>query len=203
MLVQREDFLSQLKLIDKQLAALAKEKKKTSRQIAQYRDRIEEGPKIENMFVDLRRDYNQANNTYQALLQKKLQAELAENLERTQKGEQFVILDPANLPQKPFEPNVRKIFSVGFMLALACGFGLAFLREYLDPTFWSSKDLESAVELPVLVSVPVVTTNQQRRWNMLKMAGAAGALVSMTSVLFYALLVLWKTHPTAFPFPIG
>ncbi len=203
MLVQREDFLSQLKLIDKQLAALAREKRKTSGQIPKYGQRIEDGPKIEQMFVDLRRDYKEASENYQSLLEKKLQSELAENLERTKKGEQFTILEPANLPHKPFKPDVTKVLSIGLMMALACGLGLAFLREYLDPTFWSSKDLESAVELPVLVSVPIVNTNKERRWNLVKKAGAAGALFSMASVLFYALFLLWKKDPTAFPFPIG
>ena len=203
MLVQREDFLSQLKLIDKQLATLAKEKKKTSRQIAQYRQRIEDAPKIEQMFVDLRRDYTEASENYQSLLEKRLQAQLAENLERAQKGEQFRVLDPAKLPEKPFKPDVRKILALGLMIALACGLGLAYVREYLDPSFWRSKDLESVVELPVLVSVPVVNTKRELRWNMLKKAGAAGALVSMASVLFYALFLLWKTDPTAFPSPMG
>ena len=197
------DLYTQLELIDKEIEKLRKDKEKTSKQIQKYRNRIEVGPKIENMFVDLRRDYNQAHGTYQSLLQKKLQAELAENLERTQKGEQLMILNPANLPQKPFKPDVFKILSMGFMLAIGCGFGLAFLREHLDPTFWSSRELESIVELPVLVSVPVVNTNSERRWNTLKRVGTAGALGSMISVLFYALFVLWKMDPTVFRFPLG
>ena len=201
--VGRTDLYTQLESIDMEIEKLRKDKEKTSNQIRKYRNRIEVGPKIENMFVDLRRDYNQANETYQSLLQKKLQAELAENLERTQKGEQLMILNPANLPEKPFKPDVSKILSMGFMLALACGSGLAFLREYLDPAFWSSKELESIIELPVLVSIPVVNTKKERRWNILKRAAAAGALVSMASVLFYALFLLWKMDPTAFPFPIG
>lgn len=203
MLVQRENLLTQLKLIDKDLGALAKKRKKISGQIARYRQRIEEGPKIELMFVDLRRGYREASENYQSLLQRKLQAKLAENLERTQKGEQFTVLDPANLPEKPFKPNVWRIFSMGFMLAVACGLGLAFLREYLDSAFWRSKDLESVAGLPVLVSIPVVNTERELRWKLLKRAGTVGALVSMASVLLYALFFLWKMDPRVFPFPVG
>ena len=89
------------------------------------------------------------------------------------------------------------------MMALACGLGLAYVREYLDPTFWSSKELESVVQLPVLISVPVVSTKRERRWNLFKKAWAVGALVSMASVLFYALFHLWKMDPGVFPFPLG
>jgi polysaccharide chain length determinant protein (PEP-CTERM system associated) len=198
MLVQREDFLSQLKLIDKELVTLAKEKKKIGRQIARYQQRIENGPKIEQMFVDLGRGYREASGSYQSLLEKKMQAELAENMERTQQAEQLRILDYARLPEKPIKPDVRKILALGFMMALACGLGLAYVREYLDPTFWRSKDLESVVQLPVLVSVPVVNTKPEGHWNLLKKAAAAGALVSMASVLIYTLFHLWKMETMVF-----
>ena len=203
MLVQRKDFLSQLKLIDKQLATLKKKKKKTRRQIAQYRKRVEEGPKIEQMLVDLRQDLRETSENYQALLEKRLQAQLPENLEMTPQGEQLRILAPATLPENPVKPNHRKILALGFLMAIACGFGLAFSREYLDPTFFSSNQLESIVKLPILVSIPIVNTKKEYQWNILKRAGAATALVSMVSVLFYALFILWKTVPATFRFPLG
>ncbi|HID30112.1 MAG TPA: hypothetical protein EYP19_08925, partial [Desulfobacterales bacterium] len=203
MLVQKDDFLSQLKLIDKQLAALAKEEKKTHSEIAQYRQRIEGGPKIEQMFLDLGQDYEEASESYQSVLEKRLQAQLSENLEKSQQGEPVRVLEHAKLPEKPFRPDSRRILTVGFMMALGCGFGLALFREYLDPTFWSSKELESIVDLPVLVSIPVVNTEKERHWNVAKRAAAAGAVFSMVSVLVYALFVLWKVDPTAFHFLVG
>jgi len=202
-LVQKEDFRYQLKLIDKQLASLATEKKKTHSEIAQYRQRIEEGPKIEQMFVALRQDYEKASESYQAVLEKRLQAQLSQNLEKSQQGEPFTVSEHAKLPEKPFKPNSIRILTVGFMMALACGFGFAFFREYLDPTFWSSKELAGIIDLPVLVSIPIVNTEKERHWNTAKRAAAACALFSMASVLVYALVVLWKIDPTAFHFPAG
>lgn len=202
-LAQREDLVTQLQLIDKEVRSLRAERKKTGNEIEKYRRRIEDGPRIEQMFVDLRRGYNEATANYQSLLEKRLQAELAENLERTQKGEQFRILEPANLPQKPVKPNILKILPLGFMLALCCGLGLAYVREHQDPTFRRSKDVESIIQVPVLVSVPFVAIKAEERWNLLKRASAVGAMVSMASVLFYALFVLWKMDPTVFPIPLG
>ena len=197
--VQREDLLVQLKLVDKEILSLHQEKKKTSEQIEAYKQRIESGPMIEQMFVDLRRDYQRADENYQSLLQKKLQAELAENLERTQKGEQFKILDTANLPAEPEKPKIPKILALGFVLAISCGLGLVFLREYLDPTFWSRKEVESALGLPILVSIPLIITAKDRRWRRLKMAGTVCALLVMSSTLLYALFVLLKRNPTLLP----
>jgi uncharacterized protein involved in exopolysaccharide biosynthesis len=195
MRAQKEDLYGQLKIMEKEIQALQAEKEKTARKIEDYRQRIENGPKVEQMFVDLKRDYQMASNNYQSLLQKKLQAELAENLERTQKGEQFKILDQANLPHKPYKPNLRKLLSMGLMLAFGCGFGLAFVREYLDPTFWSRKHLESELELPVLVSIPCIQTEKERRWKQIKMAATACVLLVMSSTLLYALFILWKKSP--------
>ena len=197
MVTQREGLLSQLELIDNEIGTLVRRKKEIAGQIARYQQRIEEGPKIELLFVDLRRDYSQASANYQSLLQRKSQAQLAENLEKTQQAEQLSVLDPANLPQKPFKPDSRKVLALGFMIALACGLGLAYVLEYLDQTFRSSKELESVVQLPVLVSVPVVSTKREVRWNLFKKAWTVGALVSMASVFFYALFHLWKMDPGA------
>jgi len=200
--VQKEGLLDQLGKVGKETRSLREEKEKTTGQIEKYRERIELGPKIEQMFVDLRRDYNQADESYQSLLDKKMQAQLAENLERTQKGEQFKIIDQANLPKKPYKPNIPKILGMGFMLALGCGLGLAFLREYLDPSFWTRNDVESLLDLPVLVSIAHITTARDRRWNMFKRTATVCVLLIMSSTLLYALFVLWKNNPTLLPIPI-
>jgi polysaccharide chain length determinant protein (PEP-CTERM system associated) len=200
--VQKDNLLDQLGKVEKEIKSLVEGKEKTTSQIEKYRDRIEVGPKVEAMFVDLRRDYNQANESYQSLLQKKLQAQLSENLERTQKGEQFRILDPANLPKEPYKPNIPKILGMGIMLALGCGLGLGLLREYLDPTFWTKQDVETQFELPVLVSIPFITTDKDRRWKRLKLAGTVCVLVVMSSALAYALFVLWRENSEILRLPI-
>jgi polysaccharide chain length determinant protein (PEP-CTERM system associated) len=202
MLLQKEDALTELKMIDTEIRSLRNEREKTAAQIKQYQQRIESGPKIEVMFVDLRRDYERANENYQSLLTKKLNAELAENLERTQKGEQFRILDTANLPNKPAKPDIPKILAMALMLALGSGFGLAFLLEYLDPTFWSRKEIESTLELPVLVSIPVITTEEEQRRKKIKLAAAICVLLVMSSTLVYVLFILLRKNPTLLPIPL-
>jgi hypothetical protein len=150
------------------------------------------------MYVDLRRDYEQVDVSYQSLLERKLQAEMAENLERTQKGEQFRVLEPANLPEKPFKPSIPKVLFLGLVLALVCGFGTPILREQIDQTFWDRKHLESVLQLPVLVSIPVMRTSKGRSWGMLKKGFTICMMVCMASVLFYALFVLWTKNASFF-----
>ena len=56
---------------------------------------------MEQELQKLQRDYASMQGNYQSLLEKQLSAKLAENLEARQKGEQFRVIDPANLPVSP------------------------------------------------------------------------------------------------------
>jgi len=195
---QREDLLSQLKMLDGEMEKLREERRELDSAIEEYRRRLENGPKLEQMYVDLRRDYEQVDGSYQSLLQRKLQAVMAQNLERTQKGEQFRILEPANLPEKPFKPNISKVLFFGLVLALACSFGIIVLREQMDQAFWDKKELESFLQLPVLVSIPAIHTGKDRSRGMFKRGFAVSMLVCLASALFYALLVLWTKNAPFF-----
>ena len=66
---------------------------------------------------NLTREFNLLNDNYQILLKKQADAQQAENLERRQKGEQFRIVDPARMPERPFKPDVFRVCLIGLMLA--------------------------------------------------------------------------------------
>jgi len=189
--VQTEDIATQKNVIAKEILALRQERQKIGLQIEDYHHRIESGPKTEQMFLDLRRDYQQASENYQTLLQKKLQAELAANLERTHKGGQFTILDPANWPRTAYKPDLKKILPMALMAALACGFGLGFLREYMDRAFWSRKELEGVLGIPVLATVPFIHTQRDLQKRKVRLAGTIFALCVMGSTLLIGLIILW------------
>jgi capsular polysaccharide biosynthesis protein len=78
---------------------------------------------------------------------------MAENLERKQQGEQFIILDPARLPEKPFKPDRNRLLAMGTVFGLAIGLGLAWFRESMDRSFYEVSDLETYLELPVLATL--------------------------------------------------
>jgi polysaccharide chain length determinant protein (PEP-CTERM system associated) len=123
-------------------------------QIAFYQKRIEDTPRKEQELILLTRDYELLRANYQSLLDKKLQAQIAENLERKQQGEQFKILDPARLPEKPIKPDRNKILLIGGVIGLIAGLGLAWFRESLDQSFHTVSDLEDYLGIPVLATIP-------------------------------------------------
>jgi capsular polysaccharide biosynthesis protein len=81
---------------------------------------------------------------------------MATDLDRHQQGEQFKILDPANLPDQPSFPN-RPAFALGGLGGgLALGLAIAFLLEARDTSLRTERDVEFALRLPVLAMVPSI-----------------------------------------------
>lgn len=133
---------------------LKEEEKYLREQTTLYQKRIEDTPKREQELILVTRDYDLLKANYQALLDKKISAQMAESLERKQQGEQFKILDLARLPEKPIRPDAAKIFLIGTFMGLLSGFGLVCLRESMDQSFHNVAGLEDYLKLSVLAEIP-------------------------------------------------
>jgi polysaccharide biosynthesis transport protein len=64
------------------------------------------------------------------------------------------VIDAAEVPKVPFQPNVRLNLLLGILLGLLGGIGLAFLFEHLDDTVKLPEDLERLAQVPVLGILP-------------------------------------------------
>ncbi|MFQ5543847.1 MAG: GumC family protein, partial [Nitrospiria bacterium] len=106
-------LVTQIRSANEDLKNLVTREAEIEEQIGLYEQRVENTPKREQEMVTIQRDYDNISNSYQALLSKKLNAEISENLEKRQKGEQFRIIDPANLPEKPIKPNKFLVLLIG------------------------------------------------------------------------------------------
>jgi hypothetical protein len=62
-------------------------------------------PEAEQQLADVSHGYEEAKVIYNSLLQKQNQSQLATKLQQRQQGEQFRIIDPPSLPDKPSSPN--------------------------------------------------------------------------------------------------
>ena len=147
---------NQLIATELEIKRLNEEDRKVKAQIDIYRGRIENTPLREQQMTLITRDYENTKETYQTLLKKSQEAQQAENLERRQKGEQFKVIDPARIPEKPFKPDIPKIVLFGLLLGMGSGFGLAFVREQTDHSFRDAEDLEATLGFKVLTNIPKI-----------------------------------------------
>ena len=123
------------------------------------------------------------------MLARKLESDIAVNMERKQKGEQFRILDPAKLPQKPAKPDMQKLFIMVVGAGLAIGGGIIFLLEYFNNSFKRPEDIEADLDLPVLCSIPQIIDRRARIFKRFEYASCAiFGLISF--VLFAGFAVL-------------
>ena len=120
------------------------------------RVRVEQIPFQEQDMGALGREYQSMKLTYETLLKKNQEALQAENLEKKQKGEQFRVVDPAIVPEKPFSPDVPKSLLIGLFAGMVSGLGLAFMREQMDRSFHDADDLEISLGIKVLATVPKI-----------------------------------------------
>jgi len=148
------EIYNNLMVVNSQIQTLRERIATTRKQIKIFERRVEEAPANEQKFADLRRDYDISLANYQALLGKKLSANLAENLEKRQKGERFTVLDPANLPEKPYKPKKLIIALIGVGVGGGLGIGLVLFLEFISPVFRKPEDFEDVVQLKVLTTIP-------------------------------------------------
>jgi polysaccharide chain length determinant protein (PEP-CTERM system associated) len=146
-------YKEQFKEAQSEARRLEEEAANLKEQISLYERRIEETPKREQQMVQLNRNYDLLRSYYQSLVDKKYQSQMAENLERKQQGEQFRVLDPARVPEKPYKPNRNAVLAMGAFFGLAIGLGLVWFRESMDQSFYEVSDVEACLGLPVLATI--------------------------------------------------
>jgi polysaccharide chain length determinant protein (PEP-CTERM system associated) len=140
---------------------------KIDRQIIDYQKRIERTPKREEELFALKRDHENMQAAYKSLLSRKLEADMAVNMERKKKGEQFEVLDYAKLPEKPVSPNLKKIFALALTIGIMLGLGLAISCDFLDESVRHPRDLEGS-GLTLLATIPKCRTGKTTRNSAIK-----------------------------------
>lgn len=122
-----------------------------------FQQRLEMTPRVEQEMLILTRDYNNIVEAHQSLLSKRLEARLAENMEKQRQSEQFRILERARTPRKPDSPNVAIVLFLATAMGVLSGLGLAYVQEQTDETFHDPEVLAVAFpEIPLLATLPFV-----------------------------------------------
>ena len=125
-------------------------------QIRQYQGKIQSTPLVEAKMKDLTRDHQQAQEFYDSLLGKMNNSQMATDLERRQEGENFKIMDDANLPDAPTFPKRGMFAGGGFVLGLGSGILLIAFLEYRDKSLRTERDVWAFTKLPTLATIALI-----------------------------------------------
>lgn len=117
--VRIKNLKTQIALADREIQQRNSERQQILKAIAQYQAKLEQLPVREQEMAAVSRDYEMSKANYKSLLDKKLAAGMATDMERREQGERFKILDPPKVPEKPVSPKRRLLTGIGCALSLA------------------------------------------------------------------------------------
>jgi len=185
-----KELEAEIESLDRQVAAKVEEESEQRAAIDTYQERVESVPTRESELIAITRDYDTLQSIYRSLLAKKEDSKIAENLEQRQVIEQFKILDPPHMPERPFSPNRRLIDLGGALSGLLLGIAIAALIEYFDKRVRVEADLRAVIDVPMLAMIPAIMTVRERRRSRWR---AAAASVALLSVFAGCATLVWLT----------
>ncbi len=177
--------------INQEEARLRQQQTNIQEQIAAYEKKVANASRREQELSTLSRDYESTQSNYNSLLARRQQAEVAENLEKRQKSEQFRVLDMARIPTTPWKPKRFQLLLAGVGLGLAAGVGAVLLAARLDQAFHDPQVLEQFTALPVLATIPFLISTVEPHKQRLKRRFFCAACMLIPPVTLVAIHFLW------------
>ncbi len=149
---------SQLDLVNQELESRKREQQRIVGDLNLYQGRVNGLPIREQEMAALTRDYEISKTNYRSLLDKKMAAEMATDMERREKSERFTIVDPARVPTKPYKPNRKLLDAGGAFVGLVLGLALALGKEMQAGTLLGEWELPAGTtvlgRLPYIEIIP-------------------------------------------------
>jgi len=155
-----QQLRAKLRQDDLNIADLTKRQAQIQDQIAQLQGRLQASPVVEQQLKEITRSYQTALDFYNELLKKRQQSAMATDLEHQQESEQFRVLDPPSLPDKPSFPKRSYFAGAGLGAGLALALAIMYLIALLDKSMHTERDVEVCLNLPVLSTVPLLDVPQ-------------------------------------------
>jgi polysaccharide chain length determinant protein (PEP-CTERM system associated) len=167
-----------------------KQVQELNRIIAQYQQRIENSPQLEQQYAALMRDFSLAKAAYEDMHRRTEQSETAKDLEDHKAGENLEVLDPASDPQAPSEPNRLQMAAIGTGMGLMVGIVLAGAKEMKNTSLKNLKDVRAYTNLPVLSSIPLLENALlvRRKRRLLWLAWSSAIIIgsiAMSGAAYY------------------
>jgi polysaccharide chain length determinant protein (PEP-CTERM system associated) len=151
-----------LSVEEARVAALKARVGEYSTRLGRLRAQSTQAPEVEAQLAQLNRDYLINKDNYEKLVQRREAAKLSGDLSSATDMMSFRVIDPPVVPRTPAGPNRLRFYAIVFAGALLAGLGGAFLMSQIRPTFLSQHSLREVTGVPILGSISMNWTEQQK-----------------------------------------
>jgi polysaccharide chain length determinant protein (PEP-CTERM system associated) len=153
---QIQQLRAQVHQYDETIKEKTIEQKRLQDQIQTYQARVNMSPVVEQEYKEITRDSQNASDFYNKLLTEKSQSSVVTGLVNDEGSDEFQVLDPPEVPQRPSFPK-RSIFAAGGLAGgLALGVGLVVFLEMNDKSLRCEQDVEVLLRIPMLTHMPLI-----------------------------------------------
>jgi uncharacterized protein involved in exopolysaccharide biosynthesis len=162
------NLMTQIAAADFEIKSLKQKEERILDNLSSFQTKLSKAPMIEQEYNTILMDLNNAKQKYQEILNNLTTAQVAQQMEKQQKGEKFSILEPAYLPTRPFKPNRIAIVLFGFIIAVGATVTVVAIMEAMDHSLKSEEELATISNLPVFSSISLVQTTKEHQRKRLK-----------------------------------
>jgi succinoglycan biosynthesis transport protein ExoP len=197
-LVKERERLANLKsslaLANRELEVRNAERQKILANINTYETRLERLPMREQDMAGITRDYEISKENYKHLLDSKISADMASQMEQQQQAEKLTLLQDARVPTIPFKPVRPLWITVGCLAGLAISLVIGAVREVRAGTVLGEWELPAGVA--IMGRVPVIAADGmdapeagaggwlQRRWPVLVLSVLLSLACGLAAVFY-------------------
>ncbi len=165
-------------------------------QISSLNARLQGVPALQATVQKIERDYLTIQKNYEALLSQRDNAKISTDIAKELGGNTFKLQDAANTPERPFAPQRSILYGLSLLLGIASGLAIALAMEARSLfTIQDARDVEHYMHLPLLVTIPqIVTDNERRQRAMLRLVQVAGVILLILVAIPVLVTVLQRSR---------
>lgn len=165
-------------------------------QFRQVQEQLNSIPTIQQEAQKIDRDYTTLKKEYDEIASRRNNAKRGIEVANEFSGFAFRVQDPANLPEAPVAPKRMFLYPLALALGLAAGLAIAFAFEArFLVTVRDARDVEHYMKLPLLVTVPQIVTQDERRHLVTRrLVQLAGVLLLIVVAIPVLVTVIQKSR---------
>ena len=147
----------------REVAAIQRDIDGLQKDMQTYQTRLDQTPRWAAELAGLEREYDIAKTKYQSVLGRKVESEIAQEIQARNAPRLFSLVSPAAPPVAPSKPDRFGGLMVVLVAALGAGVLSGVMVELRDESIHDERQLRGELPLPVLAIVPAMNGRTERR----------------------------------------